>query len=127
MSYGAGVTASPATRTEQVYYQPTTRPGARDTDRAIEVLSEHIDRAPSLLIAYAREHGVDDLTPASPARPSSAILTGPGRGQGRKLVVHGVSLGCRHVPAGHAGLRDRPRLPARQVSGHHRIMVIRRL
>ena len=39
---------------------------ARDADRAIEVLTEHIDRAPSLLIAYAREHGVDDLTP--PAR-----------------------------------------------------------
>ena len=35
---------------------------ARDADRAIEVLTEHIDRAPSLLIAYAREHGVDDLT-----------------------------------------------------------------
>jgi len=39
---------------------------ARDTDRAIEVLTEHIDRAPSLLIAYAREHGVDDLTPPAP-------------------------------------------------------------
>jgi DNA-binding GntR family transcriptional regulator len=36
---------------------------ARDADRAIEVLTEHIDRAPSLLIAYAREHGVADLTP----------------------------------------------------------------
>jgi len=30
------------------------------------VLTEHIDRAPSLLIAYAREHGVDDLTPPVP-------------------------------------------------------------
>ena len=39
---------------------------ARDADRAIEVLTEHIDRAPSLLIAYAREHGVDDLTPRAP-------------------------------------------------------------
>jgi DNA-binding GntR family transcriptional regulator len=39
---------------------------ARDADRAIEVLTGHIDRAPSLLIAYAREHGLDDLTP--PAR-----------------------------------------------------------
>jgi DNA-binding GntR family transcriptional regulator len=36
---------------------------AREADRAIEVLTEHIDRAPSLLIAYAREHGVEDLTP----------------------------------------------------------------
>jgi DNA-binding GntR family transcriptional regulator len=36
---------------------------ARDADRAIEVLTEHIERAPSLLIAYAREHGVEDLTP----------------------------------------------------------------
>jgi DNA-binding GntR family transcriptional regulator len=40
---------------------------ARDTDRAIEVLTEHIDRAPSLLIAYAREHGLDDLTRPAPA------------------------------------------------------------
>src|SRR3984893_12337230 len=39
---------------------------ARDADRAIEVLTEHIDRAPSLLIAYAREHGLDDLTPPAP-------------------------------------------------------------
>ena len=39
---------------------------AREADRAIEVLTEHIDRAPSLLIAYAREHGVDDLTPPAP-------------------------------------------------------------
>jgi len=43
---------------------------ARDADRAIAVLTEHIDRAPSLLIAYAREHGVDDLT--SPARQDQA-------------------------------------------------------
>jgi DNA-binding GntR family transcriptional regulator len=43
---------------------------AREADRAIKVLTEHIDRAPSLLIAYAREHGVDDLTP--PARPDQA-------------------------------------------------------
>ena len=35
---------------------------ARDADRGTEVLAEHIDRAPALLIAYAREHGVDDLT-----------------------------------------------------------------
>jgi DNA-binding GntR family transcriptional regulator len=39
---------------------------ARDADHAIEVLTEHIDRAPSLLIAYAREHGLDDLTPPAP-------------------------------------------------------------
>src|SRR5579862_2844520 len=36
---------------------------ARDADRAIGVLADHIDRAPSLLIAYARGHGVADLTP----------------------------------------------------------------
>jgi DNA-binding GntR family transcriptional regulator len=36
---------------------------ARDAGQAIAVLTEHIDRAPALLIAYAREHGVDDLTP----------------------------------------------------------------
>jgi DNA-binding GntR family transcriptional regulator len=46
---------------------------ARETDRAIEVLTEHIDRAPFLLIAYAREHGVDDLNPqASPAPQDQA-------------------------------------------------------
>ena len=39
---------------------------ARDADRAIAVLTEHIDRAPSLLIAYAREHGMDDLNPKAP-------------------------------------------------------------
>jgi DNA-binding GntR family transcriptional regulator len=40
---------------------------ARQADQAIAVLTEHIDRAPSLLIAYAREHGVDDLTRPAPA------------------------------------------------------------
>jgi DNA-binding GntR family transcriptional regulator len=39
---------------------------ARNADRAVEVLTEHIERAPSLLIAYARERGVDDLTPPTP-------------------------------------------------------------
>ena len=39
---------------------------ARDTDRAIETLTGHIDRGPSQLIAYARDHGVDDLTPPTP-------------------------------------------------------------
>jgi DNA-binding GntR family transcriptional regulator len=36
---------------------------ARDAGQAVQVLTGHIDRAPALLIAYAREHGVDDLTP----------------------------------------------------------------
>jgi DNA-binding GntR family transcriptional regulator len=44
---------------------------ARDAGRAIEVLTEHIDRAPSLLIAYARQHGVDDLDPQPPAVPQA--------------------------------------------------------
>jgi DNA-binding GntR family transcriptional regulator len=39
---------------------------ARDADQAIQVLTGHIDRAPSLLIAYAREHGLDDLNPPAP-------------------------------------------------------------
>ena len=39
---------------------------ARNADRAVEVLTDHIERAPSLLIAYARERGVDDLTPPAP-------------------------------------------------------------
>jgi DNA-binding GntR family transcriptional regulator len=34
---------------------------ARDADGAVELLSEHINRAPAQLIAYAREHGVDHL------------------------------------------------------------------
>ena len=45
---------------------------ARDADRAIEVLAEHIDRAPSLLIAYAREHGVADLNPQGAPAPQAA-------------------------------------------------------
>src|ERR1700691_4719926 len=44
---------------------------ARDADGAIEVLTEHIDRAPTLLIAYAREHGVDDLDPSRPVTEGS--------------------------------------------------------
>ena len=39
---------------------------ARDADQAIQVLTGHIDRAPSLLIAYAREHGLDDLNRPAP-------------------------------------------------------------
>jgi DNA-binding GntR family transcriptional regulator len=34
---------------------------ARDADAAVEVLIEHIERAPRQLIAYACEHGVDNL------------------------------------------------------------------
>ena len=34
---------------------------ARDADAAIECLTYHITRAPEQLIAYAHEHGVDDL------------------------------------------------------------------
>ena len=44
---------------------------ARDAARAIEILTEHIDRAPSLLIAYAREHGLDDLNPQAPPAPQA--------------------------------------------------------
>ncbi len=34
---------------------------ARDADAAIEALAHHIKRAPDQLIAYAHEHGLDDL------------------------------------------------------------------
>jgi DNA-binding GntR family transcriptional regulator len=34
---------------------------ARESDAAIAVLTEHMEHAPRQLIAYAREHGVDDL------------------------------------------------------------------
>jgi DNA-binding GntR family transcriptional regulator len=34
---------------------------ARDQDSAVELLTAHIERAPHQLIAYAREHGVDQL------------------------------------------------------------------
>ena len=44
---------------------------ARDAGRAIEVLTEHIDRAPSLLIAYAREHGVHGLNPQAAPTPQA--------------------------------------------------------
>jgi DNA-binding GntR family transcriptional regulator len=33
----------------------------RDADTAVEILTEHIERAPRELIAYAREQGVDSL------------------------------------------------------------------
>ena len=49
---------------------------ARDTDRGTALLTEHIDRAPSLLIAYAREHGVDNLTPPAPQDQAASITTG---------------------------------------------------
>jgi DNA-binding GntR family transcriptional regulator len=52
---------------------------ARDADRAIAVLTEHIDRAPRLLIAYAREHGVDDLTPPAPQDQLSNSTERPAR------------------------------------------------
>ena len=88
MSYGVGMTTTPVTRTEQVYemlrsellngvLQPshklrmvelTERFGASQSviREALTRLTEHIDRAPSLLIAYAREHGMDDLNPKAP-------------------------------------------------------------
>jgi DNA-binding GntR family transcriptional regulator len=34
---------------------------ARDADAAVELLAEHIERAPRQLVAYADEHGVDRL------------------------------------------------------------------
>lgn len=37
---------------------------ARDADRAVEVLQEHIERAPRALFAYIREHGAISTTPA---------------------------------------------------------------
>lgn len=41
---------------------------ARNADAATALLAEHIERAPHQLIAYAREHGVDNLD----ARPETA-------------------------------------------------------
>ena len=38
---------------------------ARNADAAIEALAYHIKRAPDRLIAYAREHGMDDLNDPS--------------------------------------------------------------
>jgi DNA-binding GntR family transcriptional regulator len=34
---------------------------ARDADGAVEALTSHIRRAPDQLIAYAHEHGLDNL------------------------------------------------------------------
>ena len=43
---------------------------ARDADGAIEALTYHIKRAPERLLAYAHEHGLDDLnTPPPTASP----------------------------------------------------------
>jgi hypothetical protein len=35
---------------------------ARNADAAAEALADHIKRTPDQLIAYAHEHGLDDLT-----------------------------------------------------------------
>jgi DNA-binding GntR family transcriptional regulator len=40
---------------------------ARDADGAIEALTYHIKGAPERLIAYAREHGLDDLNTPPPS------------------------------------------------------------
>jgi DNA-binding GntR family transcriptional regulator len=40
---------------------------ARDADDAIEALTYHIKGAPERLIAYAREHGLDDLNTPPPS------------------------------------------------------------
>jgi DNA-binding GntR family transcriptional regulator len=39
---------------------------ARDADGAVEALTYHIKRAPERLIAYAREHRLDDLNTPPP-------------------------------------------------------------
>jgi DNA-binding GntR family transcriptional regulator len=52
---------------------------ARDADAAIALLTEHMQRAPCQLIAYARQHGVDGLhnppTPAAKKRRKPAAIT----------------------------------------------------
>jgi DNA-binding GntR family transcriptional regulator len=42
---------------------------ARDADGAVEALTSHIRRAPDQLIAYAHEHGLDDLNTPPPESP----------------------------------------------------------
>jgi len=44
---------------------------ARDPDRAVEVLTEHMTRAPAQLIEYGREHGVEALESPDRGRPGS--------------------------------------------------------
>jgi DNA-binding GntR family transcriptional regulator len=47
---------------------------ARSAEPAIATLTEHIDRAPRQLIAYAREHGVEGLhRPGAPAAADKAV------------------------------------------------------
>jgi len=41
---------------------------SRDADAGVELLTEHIERAPRELIAYAEQHGLDSPGPASAAR-----------------------------------------------------------
>jgi DNA-binding GntR family transcriptional regulator len=55
---------------------------ARDADGAIEVLTYHIKEAPERLIAYAREHGLDDLNTPPPTK--SPRTKRPGRRPRRK-------------------------------------------
>jgi DNA-binding GntR family transcriptional regulator len=55
---------------------------ARDADGAIEALTYHIKGAPERLIAYAREHGLDDLNTPPPTK--SPRTKRPGRRPRRK-------------------------------------------
>jgi DNA-binding GntR family transcriptional regulator len=55
---------------------------ARDADGAIEALTYHIKGAPERLIAYAREHGLDDLN--TPPPTESPRTKRPGRRRSRK-------------------------------------------
>ena len=66
---------------------------ARDADGAIEALTYHIKGAPERLVAYAREHGIDDLNTPPPTesprtqrparRPRAKSPRGPRRQAGR--------------------------------------------
>jgi DNA-binding GntR family transcriptional regulator len=52
---------------------------ARDTEATIAVLVAHIERAPAQLIAYAEEHGVNELQEPQPRAPKPRRAASPRR------------------------------------------------
>ena len=60
---------------------------ARDTDGAIEALTYHIKRGPERLIAYAHEHGLDDLNTPPPTESPRTRRAGKRGRRNREVLV----------------------------------------
>ena len=60
---------------------------ARDADRAVSVLTEHMTRAPAQLIEYALEHGVEALDRPKSSRKRRRAASPPAANAGRATVA----------------------------------------